>query len=490
MKNFIKLLGVCFFAASIFTFNACSNDDNIDTVDIVDGVNVADGLYLAAVGADPVSGAKLESELVEDEGFSAQARTGFVAGYIYLEAGDYNFVQVETVDDTKIVTNTWGGSAEEVTDNGSSCEFNTYTAVSMEVNGAAINVANSGLYRVSYDQLTNEMVMFEVVHPSIIGDATGSWNDDTKLTDGSVTADGGSWTVSDVILRNGLWKVRFNCRWSVSRLLDPNAGFDESNGYQMFTNFGGTTDLLEVGGSNIPQDEDGVYTVTINWNSLDGWSVALERTGDAPTLTFDPNDYNLGVIGSATAGSWDSDRDMIYKYDDGNQIHKWYGVVTLSADGEFKIRANDDWTFNLGGAIAADGVEVTLDDSDGANFATPGAGSYYIVVSTADEGATWQATMTASGWGVIGSATVGGWDADQDMTADGFDSGVTTYTYTGAFSEGEFKMRAGDNWELNLGGTLGGLTVDGSNVTVTTPGDYKVTLNFDGSLYTATFEAQ
>jgi hypothetical protein len=113
-----------------------------------------------------------------------------------------------------------------------------------------------------------------------------------------------------------------------------------------------------------------------------------------------------------------------------------------------------------------------------------------LIVSTADEGATWQATMTASGWGVIGSATVGGWDADQDMTADGFDSGITTYSYTGAFTEGEFKMRAGDDWALNIGGTLGGLTLDGANVTVSEAGDYKVTLSFDGSLYTATFEAQ
>ena len=96
--------------------------------------------------------------------------------------------------------------------------------------------------------------------------------------------------------------------------------------------------------------------------------------------------------------------------------------------------------------------------------------------------------MTTAGWGVIGSATAGGWDSDQDMSADGFDAGVTTYTYTGAFTEGEFKFRAGDNWDLNLGGTLGGLTLDGGNVMISTAGDYKVTLNFDGSLYTATLE--
>lgn len=486
MKNFIKLLGVCFFAASIFTFNACSNDDEVVVIDVVDGVNVADGLYLAVTGSDPVSGAVLTAETVEDDGFSSQDRAGFVGGYVYLEAGDYNFVQVEG----KAITNTWGGATEDVTDAGSSCDFNTYTVVSLEANGAAFNVANSGLYRVTFDQLTSEMVVYQIVHPGIIGNATpGGWGEETSLTDGSVDANGGSWSMSDVILRNGEWKVRFNCRWNLARLIDPNGGFAEANGYQMFTNLGGEVGNLQNGNDapNIAQTEEGVYTITINWSSLDGWAMVAERTGDAPVLTFDPNDYNLGVIGDASAGGWDADRDMLYKLD--GTTHKWYGVVTLADAGEFKIRANDAWDFNLGGALAADGVEVTLGEG-GANVATPGAGQYYLVVSTADEGATWQATMTASGWGVIGSATVGGWDADQDMTADGFDSGITTYSYTGAFTEGEFKMRAGDDWALNIGGTLGGLTLDGANVTVSEAGDYKVTLSFDGSLYTATFEAQ
>lgn len=483
MKNFIKLLGVFFFAASIFTFNACSSDDEV-VVPVVEGINVADGLYLAATGADPTTGALLSTETVEAEGFSSQDRAGFVGGYIYLEAGDYNFVQVES----KAITTTWGGSTESVTDTGSSCDFNTYTVVSMEENGAAFNVAASGLHRVTFDQITGEMVIYQIVHPGIIGNATpGGWGDETSITNGSVTADGGSWSISDVILRNGEWKVRFNCRWNLDRRIDPNAGFDESNGYQMFTNFGGEVNNLQNGNDapNIAQTEDGIYTITINWSALDGWTMTAERTGDAPVLTFDPNDYNLGVIGDASAGSWDTDRDMLYKLD--GTTHKWHGVVTLADAGAFKIRANDAWDFNLGGVLAADGVEVTLSEG-GDNVATPGAGQYYIVVSTADEGETWQASMTTAGWGVIGSATVGGWDADQDMSADGFDAGVTTYTYTGAFTEGEFKFRAGDDWALNLGGTLGGLTLDGGNVMISAAGDYKVTLNFDGSLYTATLE--
>ena len=339
----------------------------------------------------------------------------------------------------------------------------------------------------TFDQTTSEMVVYQIVHPGIIGAATpGGWSEDTKLTDGSVTADGGSWSVSDVILRNGEWKVRFNCRWSIDRRLDPNNGFDPANGYVLFTNFGGSADNLEVGGSNLVVEEDGVYTITMNWNSFDGWTMQLERTGDAPVLTFDPNDYNLGVIGSATAGSWDSDRDMYYSFDNDNQAHKWYGVVTF-ADGDFKIRANDEWNFDLGGALAADGVEVNLDVAGG-NITSPGAGQYYIVISTSDEGDSWQATMTNAGWGIIGDA-VGGWSDDIDMVAEGFDAGVTTYTAIVNFGDGEYKFRAGDDWKLNLGGDLGGLEINASgNLPSPGTGEYVVTLTFDGSLYLATVE--
>ena len=487
MKNLFKLLGVFFLVGSLFVFNACQSDDEIVIIDDTpaDGVNVADGLYLAAVGADPAAGAVLTSENVETDGFQSQARDGFVGGYVYLDAGDYNFVQVAN----KAVTTTWGGGTEEVTDAGSSCDFNTYTVVSLEENGSAFNVADSGLYRVTFDQVTGEMVVYQVVHPGIIGNATpGGWGEETSITDGSVTADGGSWSISDVVLRNGQWKIRFNCRWNLDRRIDPNAGFDPSNGYQLFTNFGGSIDDLQNGNDapNIEQTEEGTYTITINWNSFDGWTVVLDRTGDAPTLSFDPNDYNLGVIGDATAGSWDSDRDMLYKLD--GTTHKWHGVVTLTDAGEFKIRANDAWDFNLGGALAADGVEVTLAEG-GDNVASPGAGQYYIVVSTADEGATWQATMTNLGWSIIGSATPGSWDSDTNMVAEGFDAGVTTYTYSGPLTEGEFKFRAGNDWAMNLGGDLGTLILDGNNLAIGSADDYKITMTFDGSTYTATIEA-
>jgi hypothetical protein len=65
---------------------------------------------------------------------------------------------------------------------------------------------------------------------------------------------------------------------------------------------------------------------------------------------------------------------------------------TFSGTGAFKFRANDAWDFNLGGAL--DNLA-----KGGDNIATPGAGAYYVVLTTSDDGATWKATVEAKSWG-------------------------------------------------------------------------------------------
>ncbi len=172
---------------------------------------------------------------------------------------------------------------------------------------------------------------------------------------------------------------------------------------------------------------------------------------------------------------------MFHKFT--NDVHTWYGVVSLT-DGEYKFRINDAWNFDLGGSIDAL-------SPGGANLVSPGPGTYYVTLSTADEGATWTATMELGGWGIIGEGgPTMGWDNDTQMTLLSMENGVTTYTLTGAFTTGEWKMRAGSQWDLNLGGDLGFLTVDGSNLTMTEAGTYTVNLSFDGEEYSATAELQ
>ena len=442
-----------------------------------DEINVQDGLFLTISGEDPSSTAVMVAEVVEANDFQSQERSGFVSGYMWLESGSYQVVQIED----KAVVATIGGVAETISEGaGSDCGHTTITKVTTEADGAAFTVGESGLYKVSHDQMTSELIMYNIKDASIIGSATpNGWGGDTPLT-GSVTADGASWSAEGIILRSGEWKVRFNCNWGLNRRIDPNGSLnDADNGYQSFTNFGGDVTSLVTGGSNIQQMEDGEYTLTLEWTARDGFFLDANRTGDAPSISFNPNDFQMAVIGDATPMGWDADRNLFHKEEAG--VHTWYGVVTFADAGEYKFRANDAWDVNYGGDLAG----LT---NGGDNIPTPGAGAWYIVLSTADEGETWTASVTDQGWGIIGDATPGGWDADTDMTSTGVDAdGNSVYTINADLTDGEMKFRAGNDWAHNIGGDVTFLTVDGGNIPVTA-GNYDITLMYNGEVYSATIQ--
>lgn len=469
--NPVKLL---FIFGFFLALASCKKDEVV--IDPGTGsVNVADGFYIAKDGVNPTALGALKAETVEDEGFKSQARTGFVANYVFLEAGSYKISEIVSKEFKSKI----GGTTEKKTDAGSACAFNDFTVVKTSTTAPAFAVATAGLYKVSYDATSNEAILYEIKDAGVIGDATpNGWSSDTKLaTVGSITKDGAAWQAKGVLLRQGQWKIRFNCRWSLDRRIDPTKGFLAANGYQMFTNFGGTVIDLKTGndGTNIPvaADKEGVYTIDITWTAKDGVKANITKTADAPPIAFDPNKYKFGVIGDATAKAWDADRDMWYKKD--GTTHKWVGVYTFIADKEYKFRINDAWDFSLGGDLAnlAKG---------GANIKSPGTGAYYVTLSTADDGKTWKATVEKKSWSLIGAGSPGlAWDKDTELVAEVAAGGIESYTATGDFTTDEWKFRAGGAWDLNVGGTLATLVVDGGNLKLTTAGKYKVTLKFDGS---------
>ena len=68
---------------------------------------------------------------------------------------------------------------------------------------------------------------------------------------------------------------------------------------------------------------------------------------DRSTLTLSNKlSFNsMGIIGDATPGGWDTDTEMNFD----TQKQRFWVDVTLTA-GEFKFRADNDWTINFGGA--------------------------------------------------------------------------------------------------------------------------------------------
>jgi len=167
-----------------------------------------------------------------------------------------------------------------------------------------------------------------------------------------------------------------------------------------------------------------------------------------------------GLIGDATPGGWGDETALTYN----PTLRIWMGAMNLTA-AAIKFRANHDWGYNYGAPAGSQNLVA-----GGDNIAISLADVYAITLDLSHPN---EYTYRADRWGVIGSATAGGWDSDQNMTWDAV-NGVFTATLT--LTAGEFKFRANDDWGYNLGGPLGALVPDGGNIS-TAAGTFTITLN-------------
>ncbi len=136
----------------------------------------------------------------------------------------------------------------------------------------------------------------------------------------------------------------------------------------------------------------------------------------------------------------------------------------VSLDGGFKFTSERNWD----GTNYGSGGEGILSATGG--DLSKVAGFYLLEANMSDM--KWKATAITT-MGLIGSATEGGWDTSTPMT---FDAATVTYTVTATLTDGEFKFRANDGWDINLGGSLNGLTFGGDNIAASA-GTYLITLD-------------
>lgn len=397
MKKTNRILSMLLGVVILFGASSCKEDEP-DIPSGGDGIPVADGFYLAAAGADPVSTAQLKTALVDGDDFGAMVREGFVQGYIYLTAGSYNVVEVVN----KEVVNTFGGTSSNVSGEAVrnvECDETTsnYDLVSdVAVDGDAFTIANEGLYVVAYDPTMGEIVYDQIETAGIIGAATpGGWSNDTGLTTtSSITADGASWSLEGVTLDVGEMKFRYNCRWAIDRRIDTANKFSEDEAYSFFTNYGGEIGNLLSGneGANIAIAEYAVYTVTFAWDPASGVSSTLTKTGEAEEKPEYPAE--LYVVGGSLGG-WDWDTNGVKMNAVHSNPHLFWAIVWLDndddtpldpADPGLKFSPISSWDDNFGvdaGAGATDGVYGKGSDN------VPGISTsgYYMVVANMTAGA-------------------------------------------------------------------------------------------------------
>jgi hypothetical protein len=168
----------------------------------------------------------------------------------------------------------------------------------------------------------------------------------------------------------------------------------------------------------------------------------------------------------------------------GDGVYKGIIQITASAQ-EFKLLKKKSWgapEYGSGsgaGTIAAGGsnlVGPTAFTTDGVTYATE---SFLV---TADLNLN-TIVYELQSWGLIGSATTGGWSSDVNMK---YNNTTGKWSLTTTLIVGDVKFRKNHNWGVNLGGAAGVLSDGGANIAVATAGSYTFVLDPVAKTYTMT----
>ena len=192
---------------------------------------------------------------------------------------------------------------------------------------------------------------------------------------------------------------------------------------------------------------------------------------------------SLGLIGSATVGGWDKETPLEY---DG--VANTYSVVTtLTKDGEYKPRANDNWGY----AIDADGIFK----DGGDNFKFEGeTGEYKVVVDVNKHPFAVKVLSTAFPTEefiyIPGNHQDWSPEAAQALRTSDFDGVYKGFSYL----NGDFKFTKQRAWEpgeynsSHFSTYEGGLapSTDGSNINMPTAGFYYIVADVMNAKLTAT----
>lgn len=216
-------------------------------------------------------------------------------------------------------------------------------------------------------------------------------------------------------------------------------------------------DLLAVADGGVPGvlTESYPYLLTVNMDQLTySFSLAIEQL-------YTPGNSN----------GWSQTASQILTT---NDYTNYSGYAYLN--GEFKFSTAPDWS---GTNFGSTGVEGELTNDGGAgNLNAAVAGLYWLNVNIAN--LTYTAALCNT-YGMIGDATPGGWDASTALTPS---DNYLVWTGTVTLKDGEFKFRANDAWDINLGGAMENLTPGGDNIKSPGAGTYEVTLDLSQVPYT------
>jgi len=243
--------------------------------------------------------------------------------------------------------------------------------------------------------------------------------------------------------------------------------------------WGGMTFIIRAGiGGNMPALESGVESGWGGTRTTSGLvnkfpSVVGTGGGGLIVSPAEGMEYPFVYIPGSYQG-WDpADNTTILSSinDDGN----YEGYVYFPEDGgQFKVTPEPSWAINYG-----DTDEDGIMEVNGRNIQVGEKGMYRVTFNINDL----SYSLTKTEWGLIGSATSGGWDNDLDMEYDAEDGSFVIIT---ALNTGDIKFRANDEWDIDFGDTGADALLDagGENIKIERGGVYEIRLYLDHPDYT------
>ncbi|MCM1076528.1 MAG: hypothetical protein NC411_04120 [Bacteroides sp.] len=222
-------------------------------------------------------------------------------------------------------------------------------------------------------------------------------------------------------------------------------------------------------------------------SNSDHFAVINEATKYLITVNLKPEDdlyhYNVAYAFDnlwtpGPANGWNAATSQML-FTDNFKFYQGY----VHIDGEFKFTSAPDWDHtNFGyasaGTLSTDGGAGNIKETQGGIALTNG-----LYWCTADIVALTYSTTLINTIAIIGDATPGGWDTETTMVPS---DDLLTWTLTTTLKSGEFKFRANNGWDINLGGVLENLTPGGANIPAPLTGDVTITLDLSKLPYTAT----
>ena len=343
---------------------------------------VEDGVYDFILDADGAKAKIIQSVAPQEDPYAAYTEVSpwSVIGSFNSWGGDEEMVTNGTLHVAKNITLAAGDEFKLRKDANWDVNFGyadgveTYTlgeAFAAKQGGANIKILEDGAYDIILDP---EAATIKIIKTQAVTiDPYAAY---TEVSIWSVIGSFNSWADDVEMVTNGTLHVAkavpFNAgdEWKFRKDADWKENFGYADGVESYTL--GEEFAMKQDGGNIKIAEDGVYDLILDPANGTGKiikSIAVDA-GDTPAPK--PKPKSISLVGTLDAeGAWNTDHDLTNTSGDTWVIKN----VTLTADDEFKLRADHDWGTAWGGPEANE--KSTIDPENPYDVYAPTLGTAF-----------------------------------------------------------------------------------------------------------------